>query len=604
MFDLEKSPIRKNIKALKDGQLSIFEEDDLYEHGESENRFQVRSILKDVENMLKIMEKNKDKKLKVAVMGEVKAGKSTFINACAGRQVAYTDILEATAIVSEISYSEKEYVRIMDKHGKTARDCSLEELMEWTEEKLDNMEDFSEYEKIEIGLGNELFEGMVLVDTPGLLSITSENHEVTNEYIAQTDYVLWVINSRNLGSKAVNDFIDKIKLSGKPLIGIINKVDSEEEKTQIKQYVEAEYSSVFEEIFYISAGNAWEGLVKGDPVQENKSGMKEVIECLVDLMGDKGYSSTRTQYFQLQREREIHMKMHATISARKKCYDNELSAFARINHEMKRVISTEVKNWISKELYLEEKKKLMISDGTEFDMLGARYSANEYLTDTIEKKNQEISNFIYKKWDLIESSLTRDSVEVSIDFNYDKNISSYPSDDTSVNTKESTKDGAERGMKKGLAMAVVFAGYTSWLGPAASTVTFVNALVPCVIPFTIGGAVIGAYLTKRNTAEVENNAREKQRRIEEFYKEVIEYVTSEKKQIETALFACTDLYYEQRCEFYKEKVKKLNFDFTEPEYGRFITELEAYLQDLADVIDKMDREPIAVPPDLEELLEP
>ena len=159
-------------------------------------------------------------------------------------------------------------------------------------------------------------------------------------------------------------------------------------------------------------------------------------------------------------------------------------------------------------------------------------------------------------------------------------------------------------MKKGLAMAVVFAGYTSWLGPAASTVTFVNALVPCVIPFTIGGAVIGAYLTKRNTAEVENNAREKQRRIEEFYKEVIEYITSEKKQIETALFACTDLYYEQRCEFYKEKVKKLNFDFTEPEYGRFITELEAYLQDLADVIDKMDCEPIAVPPDLEELLEP
>ena len=77
-FNLNESPIRKNIKKLKDGQLSVFEE----------GTIQVRTILQDIENMLNVMKSHGDDVVRIAVMGEVKAGKSTFINALVGKEVA------------------------------------------------------------------------------------------------------------------------------------------------------------------------------------------------------------------------------------------------------------------------------------------------------------------------------------------------------------------------------------------------------------------------------------------------------------------------------------------------------------------------------------
>lgn len=600
MFDLERSPIRKNIKTLKEGQLSIFEEEDLFSGGDSNSviRFQVRTILKDVENMLKTMEENKGKQLKIAVLGEVKAGKSTFINACVGKKVAYTDVLEATAIVSEISYSENEYARVLDNQGKIVLHYNFEELIGWIEEKTDNMENFSDYKKIEIGVHNELLKNIVLVDTPGLLSITSENHEITNEYIAQTDYVIWVINSRNLGSKAVNDFIDKIKLSGKPLIGVINKVDSEEEQLEIKEYVEKEYGSVFEEIFYISAENAWNAFINRNTIQEKKSGINEVLECLEDLTEDKGHSNAQTQYYQLQREREIHMKMHATISARKKYYDNELATFAQINKEMKKVILAELKNWLNTELYMEEKANLMNSNREEFKKLFESYSSAPYLTDIIENKYHEMLNYTYRKWDLVENSLTKNSSQVLIDFKYDRNIDADISDGSSVDVHALSADGAKKGLKNGTVVGLAFAGYTAWLGPAATTVTFMGTLIPYVLPLAVGGAILGSWLGKRSikTVDLEKNAKQKQELVEDLYQEVVRTAEKEINQIGQALFACTDKYYEDRCTFYQEKSRIFNFDFTQPEYGRFNTELEAYIQCLNNLINEMDNEPMEDPP--------
>lgn len=249
LFDLQNSPVRQNIARLDEDQLSIFEL-------EQEDGKQMRTILRDVENMLGAIAQNSGKKTNIAVMGEVKAGKSTFLNACLGREAAYTDILEATAIVSEIGWAEQEFVRVLGKDGAVKHSFTFEELMDWMEDMVDEEADFSPYSKIEAGLPCPLLENLVFVDTPGLLSITSENHEVTNQYIAQTDYVLWVLNSRNLGSKRVNEYIEKVKLSGKPVIGILNKVDSAEEKQEIEDYVGQVYGNTFEEIFYTSASQA------------------------------------------------------------------------------------------------------------------------------------------------------------------------------------------------------------------------------------------------------------------------------------------------------------------------------------------------------------
>ena len=603
MFNLQESPIRKNIQYLEEGQLSIFEDDSLTDVDEEhKQKIQVRTILKDVENMLGTMEGNKDKKIKLAVMGEVKAGKSTFINVCAGKEIAYTDVWEATAMVSEITYAKEEYARVYDWNGNIAKDCSFEELLEWTEEMLDEEEDFSLFSKIEIGVDCPMLSNLVLVDTPGLLSITSENHDVTNQYIAETDYIMWVINSRNLGSKAVNDFIDKIKLSGKPLLGIINKVDTEETLQEIRTAVEKEYKNIFEEIFFISAANAWNMLQSSETDWESRSGFDAIMECIEDLAENKDYSTNKTRFYQLQREREVHQIIQARIAARKKYYDDELAVFSRMNREMKRVIGAELENWYSNELYMEEKTNLLNANGEEFKKLFRQYKDASYLSDVIERKYQEIARFVYKKWDMLGNGLMKVSSQVIIDFSYDKDIDdSILEAQQNMDMEEASMEGAKDGMKKGAILGLTLAGYYAWLGPAAEVLILAETLVPCVLPLAIGGAVVGSLIhtSKIDMAGIEKNAKKKQEYVENFYEEVLKTAQKEMNGMRQALEACTNHYYEERCQRYQQKALQLHFDFTEPAYRIFYQELEQYMTKIDTAIAECRNDEIAVPPSME-----
>ena len=60
----------------------------------------------------------------LAVVGEVKAGKSTFINALLGERILPTDILQSSSAVVEICKAEKKYVEIRyaDGHAETVHD--------------------------------------------------------------------------------------------------------------------------------------------------------------------------------------------------------------------------------------------------------------------------------------------------------------------------------------------------------------------------------------------------------------------------------------------------------------------------------------------------
>lgn len=601
MFDLTKSPVRENINSLAKDQLSVFEDDGLLEESEENYRkLQVRTILKDVENMLDTMEESRDQAVRIAVMGEVKAGKSTFVNVCVGKEVAYTDILEATAVVSEIVFAKETYVHVLDQNGNIVKNFTPEELLAWTEEQIDAEADFSIYGKIEIGTDCDFLKNIIFVDTPGLLSVTAQNHDVTNRYVAQADYILWVINSRNLGSKAVNDYIDKISLSGKPMIGIINKVDSQGEQEEIAGYIEKEYGNIFEEIFYVSSANAWEAQVNGDADWAENTGFSEVTECILDMGEDKEQSTDRTQYYQLQREREVHLKMKERIHRRKEFYDNELKQFAALNNGIKKTIRMELEDWIHKELYMDEKTELMNAKGQAFQELIDRYGDAAYLTTVIEHKYQEMTQFIHNKWEVVEKRLAVKASEVLVDFRYDKSLA-YGLQEDQDGQKEFSQEDAKRWMKRGTAAGLVFAGYAAWLGPAAEIVTFAGAL-PGAVPLAVGVGVIG-YLTDKNKAHaIMETAGKKQKHIEDLYQAVVKTVEEkEKAGLVKSLFSCTDNYYNERCSMYKEKTAMFHFDYTEPYYGTFCRRLDAYLDSLDREIVRLGYQEIPSPPSMKEI---
>ncbi|MFW5767225.1 MAG: dynamin family protein [Bacteroidota bacterium] len=109
---IQNSPIRKILK--RKGKLPV-------------------EVLKDnfkkIENDIKILKSKLDKPLKLVIMGEVKAGKSTFINSIAEKKVSPTEVTETTASIIEISYQNKEKGIIHKNDGEDIKD-SIENVYE------------------------------------------------------------------------------------------------------------------------------------------------------------------------------------------------------------------------------------------------------------------------------------------------------------------------------------------------------------------------------------------------------------------------------------------------------------------------------------------
>lgn len=599
-FNLKTSPIRQNINGLENGQLSIFENEEFA-------GINAKTILDDVENMLDVTESHSDDVVRIAVMGEVSAGKSTFVNTIVGKKVAYTDLFEATEMISEITYADNEYAKLISKNGETINNYSFDDMISWVEEMVEEEQDFSSYEKFSIGVSSENMKNLIFVDTPGLLSITPKNHSMTNKYVAETDYIIWVVNSRNLGAKKVNECIEKTKLSGKPMIGIINKVDTEAEKQEIEKYVKDEYSSVFEEIFFVSSKNAWELMQSGVEDWLEKTGFEDLLDCIEDLAADKEHSTSQTQYYQFQRDKEVHIKMREKVNERKKHYDNEIANFSFVNSELKKSIEKEMNDFWKNNFFVNERIALKNANDEEFISLVDMYNSSEYIEGLIIDKYNELTAFIQNRWNVVSNALSCSSSQINIDFSYDKTVlledESTQKNYQEENNSELNKEKIKRGLTRGTAVGVAFAGYTAWLGPAAAALTFGEMFLPFVIPCAIAGLAASGFTSKMKAKGrlSSENAQKKQKYADELYYEIIKEVSKIKNKLLEDLFLTSDHYYQEKIEEYKTKTEALNFDFTSPAFEIFAKELDTYIEKLEIEINSFSDQYIPAPPELTEI---
>jgi hypothetical protein len=111
--------------------------------------------------------------LRVAVAGIVKAGKSTLLNALIGERIAPTDAGECTRTITWYRYSQTARITLHTMDGREERlpvrrtDGRLEiDLGGRTAE---------EVSRIDVGWPSESLRSTILIDTPGIASLTKEN---------------------------------------------------------------------------------------------------------------------------------------------------------------------------------------------------------------------------------------------------------------------------------------------------------------------------------------------------------------------------------------------------------------------------------------------
>jgi hypothetical protein len=120
--------------------------------------------------------------VRIAVVGRVKAGKSTLVNALLGQRVAPTDISECTRVVTWFRYGHPERLLIQMKDGR-ALEAQL------TPEGTLPAElgvPVGEVASLHTYLANDSLRAMTLIDTPGIGSVNRDFSASTEEFLAQT----------------------------------------------------------------------------------------------------------------------------------------------------------------------------------------------------------------------------------------------------------------------------------------------------------------------------------------------------------------------------------------------------------------------------------
>lgn len=201
---------------------------DLFKHtiniAHSQKRIDIENALEEAKNCLA------EEKLSIVTCGEFKQGKSTLLNALLNETDIFpVDVDIATNVVSSISYSEEEKITvILGEIGKAeAKEISRAEIPNYVTEQ-GNRENFQKAQMLTIESPNpQLKNGLILVDTPGVSSLSAEHTALTYTFIPNADVVLFISDVfAPLSQKELNFISEKIYPHCQNIIFVVTKTDA------------------------------------------------------------------------------------------------------------------------------------------------------------------------------------------------------------------------------------------------------------------------------------------------------------------------------------------------------------------------------------------
>jgi GTPase Era involved in 16S rRNA processing len=165
----------------------------------------------------------------VLVLGEVKRGKSTLVNALLGCDLLPTDVGVATSQVFRITHAERQayQVRFEDGTGLAVQAADLplygSQVVAGTDQapRLDQIIRWIEVETPFTFLPR----GVALLDTPGVGGLNAAHGEITNRFIQHADAVLFVLDSERPIGHAELTFLRSILGRTHNILFVQTKID-------------------------------------------------------------------------------------------------------------------------------------------------------------------------------------------------------------------------------------------------------------------------------------------------------------------------------------------------------------------------------------------
>lgn len=233
----------------------------------------------------------------LAVLGQVKRGKSTLLNALLGEDILPSSVIPLTAIPTFIGYGKRRSVRVHYEDGRPDEVYPPDDAREMHKIILGYVSEECNPENrlgigfVELELPAPLLQEVVLVDTPGIGSTHRHNTETALNLLPQCDAALFLVSADPPITEVEVAFLKEVQSRVTRLFFLLNKVDyltGAELKTALaflrKVLTNAGSLSDNGYIFPVSARLGLLAKEQNDPTLWSQSGMGAVDTHLITFL--------------------------------------------------------------------------------------------------------------------------------------------------------------------------------------------------------------------------------------------------------------------------------------------------------------------------------
>lgn len=221
-----------------------------------------------------------DRPLLVTIMGEFSSGKSTFVNAFLGEEIAPTGVTPTTSAIHVLKYGRRPGGRIVYLDD-TARELTWDDLPRAL--RAVDATEARRIRHVELLYPADALARVNLVDTPGLNSILPEHETTARAFLAESDAIVWLFAAGQAGKASERDALEAVRAAGKRVLGVVNKIDQipREEVPTVVAHLRDELADCAEDFVPVSARQAALARRTGDAAALVSSGwpaLERVLE--------------------------------------------------------------------------------------------------------------------------------------------------------------------------------------------------------------------------------------------------------------------------------------------------------------------------------------
>ena len=253
----------------------------------------------------------------VAVVGEFKRGKSTFVNALLGKSLLPMDILTETTTINAVMYAEKPSLTVIKTDGSSVQgEASYDYLSQFSAQN--SKFDAASVSYVKIGYPLPILKPrIVLIDTPGVSDINEQRCDITFQVLPKVNAVIFLLDATSPLKKTEKDFIDEriLPMGIQNIIFLANKYDNVDDDDEEEDDVLEDLQERLEKAFHIGQADAclnhiemyplsgkWalEGQEQNNPELYAASGMPAVQKRLQEILFDGSIEREKVQHYQMR----------------------------------------------------------------------------------------------------------------------------------------------------------------------------------------------------------------------------------------------------------------------------------------------------------------